>query len=246
MFSTMSTLNSIAKYTQQSSAYVPPQSVVLLLRYDFTNSGTTILDKSGNNRNATMNGTNLLANLSSYPNTNLAKQNTKIYSLTSQSTNSSNFIALNSSFTMASPDFSYSFWLYPFATATDGDCKIWESVNEAIMMWRGKNASPYNGVTYNFNNLTLFNMTQNAWHHVVMTCTYSTLKMNIYVDNVLVLSNVSLASSNFYASNTVSAIKIGRSLSSGHYSFIGNFADFRMYNTVLNASYVDALYNGYL
>lgn len=222
---------------------LPP--VTLLLRYNFSYSGTTILDQSGNSRNAVISGsTNSIANLSSYPNTNLQKNNTVCYALVTESVGSTNHISLNSSFTMASSDYSFSFWLYPFSNTDLGDSKVWESLNETVMMWRGKNTSPFNGITYNFANLTNFTIAMNTWSHVVFTCNSNTLRLNVYVNNVLVLADVVLTSNNFYTGNNVTALRIGRSLTTNHHSYRGAIADFRMYNNVLNSDYVDAIFNG--
>jgi len=243
MFSSLQTLNNLCKNVVSVQPAILTTNLVL--RYDFSNSGTTILDKSGNSRNATMNGTNFLTPLSSYPSSRLQSNNSQIYFLTSQSIGSASFISLNSSFSLSTQSYSFSFWLYPLQTTGSGDCKVWESVAENIMFWRGKNANPFNGVSYSFGNLTPYpSIAINTWSHVVITCNFSTLRMNIYVNNVLSVSNVVLTSSNFYSSNNVSALNIGRSLSSGHFSYIGGFADFRLYNTVLDTTSISAIYNG--
>jgi len=245
MFSSINSIQSMINYAKVSSAPSVTVNAPLVLRYDFSNSETTILDKSGNSRNATMNGTNFLTNLSSYPNSALQAKNSKIYFLTSQSIGSENYISLNSSFNLSTQSYSFSFWLYPTQTTNQGDCKVWESTQENIMLWRGKNSNPFNGIRYSYANLTPYaTIALNTWSHVVITCNFSTLRMNIYVNNTLSVSNVVLTASNFYPSNIVSALNIGRSLSSGHFSYIGGIADFRLYNGVLDTISINAIFTG--
>lgn len=240
MISSISSIQSISKI-------IPPiPAEKLLLRYDFSYSGTTILDKSGMNRNATLYGTNYITPLTSYPNTSLQKKNTYCYSLptSSQAVDSGNYIKLNSSFPVSSKTFSVSFWILPLNNTSTGDSKVWEIVSEKIHLWRRAYVTPYFGILFNLNYTTNVTLSIGVWNHIVVNYDSSTMRLSIYQNNTLTYENLTITTSNLFPSFTFPDLIIGRPLSTLHHSFTGNIADFRVYSTVLTTAEINDLYNG--
>ena len=104
--------------------------------------------------------------------------------------------------------------------------------------------SPYN--KYVFNNAGTTNavtLTPNTWVHYAVTINSSNL-YNVYLNGVLTLSNITNpfsypTATNFTLNSLGSYSPIGP-----HNTFKGNMADFRLYNSVLSAGEITAIYNG--
>lgn len=84
------------------------------------------------------------------------------------------------------------------------------------------------------------------WFHCVVNFDSSSMKMNVYVNNVLTISNAPLTASNILPSLSFPGFRLGRSKSSTDFSFAGNIADFRVYSALLTTAEISAIYNGNL
>ena len=101
------------------------------------------------------------------------------------------------------------------------------------------------GTSYS-STLSDINYNDNVWRHVVWTLTYATTgsatsTWNVYVNSV----NKSSVSTNAYPTTSVTRVNsyIGRSGWAADAYYNGNIDEFRIYDTVLSATDVTALYN---
>lgn len=107
---------------------------------------------------------------------------------------------------------------------------------------QGTNINDVNNRFYNFKQ----NYSDNNWHHVTLTMTYSPFKIatstaNVYIDNKLEISildsfypNTSLIFKKNYINNTI--------VLHNYITKICNINDFRMYNKVLTQSEITSIY----
>lgn len=230
----------------------------LVMRYDWsltgTTNGSTMYDRSGFNRNMTLNGTAYRANLTSYPNATLQKMNTFCYAKTA--IGNIDWYRLPTAFTLTNgSSYSLSYWIYSFSGNTNNASVVFEFVSGLIRHWRsaqnlnnGVFGNNNSGKRHAFHGLTatsglFINLT--TWTHIVLTHNSSNNKLNVYINGVLTYTDIAITSSQFFPSNIVpNTFRIGNSLVASDYGFAGIVADFRMYNSVLPQSFVSLLYNG--
>ena len=207
-------------------------------------SGTTLTNRANSSYNATLyNGASL---------------STTVYKLGSSSlslTASSSQYAQISNFTSTINGLTFAFWYKSNGTGIYG--RVFDfgngSPNENILVT--PNAGSNNllcsyfygssGTSYS-SSLSDINYNDNVWRHIVWTLTYATAgsatsTWNVYVNGV----NKSSVSTNAYPTTSVTRANsyIGRSGWAADAYYNGNIDEFRIYNTVLSAADVTALYN---
>lgn len=129
--------------------------------------------------------------------------------------------------------------------------------NRQVIFYNGNGDSDGYGITVNFENETsgvlrvLFggvswfttgiNITDNNWHHVVLTLSDATPpEKNVYLDGSNIFTNTSGT-----PNTPTTATRIGNDNSnSGTPYFNGNIADIRFYDRELSVNEVEAIYNG--
>ena len=204
-----------------------------ILRYNMTRSGTSVTD-TFSTRNGTVVGTALWSTTLPTSFTSLA---TSSWGLMSGDIN--NYIT-TPSFSISSRNVSFSCWIYCSGGSNQGDVKWWEvDHSEGPHLYQNKNTNNY---AYDY--LVTWTMTPNVWHHVVCMDDYTNLNKIVYVDGSLV-NTVSFASNtSFFITNTstCNAGRVGRGLTA-HVAPNGYMTDFRIYNRLLSASEITAIYN---
>ena len=104
--------------------------------------------------------------------------------------------------------------------------------------------TPYNKYVFNNGGVTnAATITPNTWVHYAVTINSSNV-YNVYLNGVLTLSSITNpysypTATNFTLNSLGSYSPIGP-----HNTFKGNMADFRLYNSVLTAGEITAIYNG--
>ena len=104
--------------------------------------------------------------------------------------------------------------------------------------------TPYNKYVFNNGGVTnAATITPNTWVHYAVTINSSNV-YNVYLNGVLTLSSITNpysypTATNFTLNSLGSYSPIGP-----HNTFKGNMADFRLYNSVLSAGEITAIYNG--
>jgi Concanavalin A-like lectin/glucanases superfamily len=137
---------------------------------------------------------------------------------------------------------SISLFVYTVAQPVGGDCKVFELTKEKLMVW-GRVASN----SFNFGNGTEFLMPLATWNHLVITINPIS-GINVYVNNVLTVTET-IAS--LYPTGTLihpgtipqDKGKLNKSISSLHRSHNGYIDDFKIYNRVLSATDVGAIFS---
>ena len=207
-------------------------------------SGTTLTNRANSSYNAILyNGASL---------------STTVYKLGSSSlslTASSSQYAQISNFTSTTNGLTFAFW---YKSNGSG---VWSrifdfgngSANENIFVTANSGGNNLqcgyyygsSGTSYS-STLSDINYNDNVWRHVVWTLTYATTgsatsTWNVYVNGV----NKSSVSTNAYPTTSVTRANsyIGRSGWAADAYYNGNIDEFRIYDTVLNATDVTALYN---
>jgi Concanavalin A-like lectin/glucanases superfamily len=123
---------------------------------------------------------------------------------------------------------------------------VFELTKEKLMVW-GRVASN----SFNFGNGTEFLMPLATWNHLVITINPNS-GINVYVNNVLTVTETILS---VYPTGTLinpGAVpqdkgKLNKSITSFHRSRNGHIDDFKIFNRVLSATDINALFtNAYL
>lgn len=149
-----------------------------------------------------------------------------------------------------SQGFTICFWAYSTKSG-GGDSYIFALNNSGISGGNYANglciaqssANAYKN--YIFNNYTgnAFTMNSNSWQHLCITINSSNI-YNVYVNGTNVLSNITNPYS-YPTSTSFTANSLGYYSPAGpHNSFVGNMADFRLYNTVLLPAEIAFVYGG--
>jgi hypothetical protein len=176
---------------------------------------------------------------------------------------------LNSVYAGTGNKFSVSVWIKPFANAAasgiltkdaDGACSegqqqfVLSVYNNKIMVIYMSALGGGNAV-YATGNMTVTDTSH--WYHVVMlydgTVTSSLGRVNIYVDNTLntisaalpmtgTLGNIQAGTAAMGSGTTLTSA--GTQCAAPGYTYHGKIDDIRIYNRLLNASEIDAIYNG--
>lgn len=234
MLSSFSTLNSIAKFQNVSSAPAFTLNTTGgILRYNMDRSGTSVTD-SFSTRNGNVVGTALWSTTVPTSFTSLATS-----SWGRMAGTNTNYIAVPS-FPITSRNVSISFWTFCDGSSSLGDHKWFElDHSEGLMLFQNKNTSNY---AYCY--LATFSMSHNVWHHVVCIDDYTNLNKMVYVDGTLVTTVSFASNTNFFITNasTCNAGRMGAGLTA-HNAPRGDMTDFRIYNRVLSASEITAIYN---
>jgi hypothetical protein len=137
---------------------------------------------------------------------------------------------------------SISLFVYTVAQPAGGDCKVFELTKEKLMIW-GRVASN----SFNFANGTEFLMPLATWNHLVITITPNS-NIKVYVNNVLTVTETILSvypTGTLINPGTVPKDKgaLNKSISSLHRSHNGHIDDFKIFNRVLSATDINALFN---
>lgn len=238
MFSSLNSVQSIIDYTSSSqSTPFALNTTNLLVRYNMDNSGTTILDRSGNTYNGS--APTLLLTTSTIGSSSLGSNmwglmdgvNKRVITL--PQVNSSN------------RNYSFSFWMYCTAAPIGGDC-IWWNMDRnagsgAPFFFQNRNTN-----TYSYNLLTTFTLAQNTWYHIVCIDDYSNTNKIVYINGSLHNTTSFSAYTNFFVVNNgfiSSGSNIGGSIETAHKPPNGYMADFRIYNRILTSTEITSIYN---
>jgi Concanavalin A-like lectin/glucanases superfamily len=153
--------------------------------------------------------------------------------------------------------YSVSFWYRPSTIAGLSESRVYQLLTSTpIRMFRNGNWSSSSftnteGTSIPNNNATTyvanasgrtFTISNNAWCHVVVTCNVSTGLLNVYVNNIQVVTNVT--TTGFFSSNQMFGDPIQLLVNSSSNGNIGYMTDFRLYNSELPASFITLLFNG--
>ena len=233
MLSSFSTFQSLDNYA--TTSFAPPftlNSTGGILRYNMDRSGTSVTDSFAS-RHGSVTGTALWS--SSVPSsfTNLATSSWGPMS------DLNNYIS-TSSFSISSRNVSISCWIFPNGGASQGDIKWWElDKAEGPHLFQNRNTT-----NYGYDYLITWSLANNQWHHIVCIDDYTNLNKMVYINGSL-YSTVSFASNTSFfisSASTCNGVRVGRGFSA-HQAPQGNITDFRVYNRILSASEVTALYN---
>jgi hypothetical protein len=104
--------------------------------------------------------------------------------------------------------------------------------------------SPYNKYVFNNGGVTnAATIAPNTWVHYAVTINSSNV-YNVYLNGVLTVSNITNPFS-YPTATTFTLNSLGSYSPPGpHNTFKGNMADFRIYNSVLDAGEINAIYLG--
>ncbi len=152
---------------------------------------------------------------------------------------SSDVVDVGDAYGSGAPSLSVSLWMK--SSQSSGNKTLIGKYDNTVpgsswMMWSSGTAIIFYTNPGSANLTGVANVFNDVWHHVVVT--YNGVTKTIYVDGAL---DNSVAYSGALNSNTTS-VKIGSSVGIGDY--LGQIDDVRIYNRVLSASEVKALYNG--
>ena len=88
-----------------------------------------------------------------------------------------------------------------------------------------------------------FTVPMGVWSHIVCSCT-NTGTINVYVNNIQVLTNINIPRFNQWTQATLTNCSLITNVGGPEpRTFNGSIDDFKLYNTVLTATQVAALYN---
>lgn len=198
--------------------------------YPFCGNGT---DRSGNGRNATINGC--------YPTTNRFGQGDNAYNFAGNGS-----IKIPTSTIMDLDSYSYSLWIMIASNPATTQCIFSGGGNDIydqnllILPSGGLFAVSHNtGGSPSASSVSSGTLALNKWHHVVVLRN-STL-MQMYVDNVLNTGTYHNGTYSQWGTTSPYTIMLGVR-SNGLDHFIGQLDDVRLYGGNLNATQVKALY----
>lgn len=246
MLSSISSVQSISKFGFNDVKL----SNYLELRYDFSTSGTTVLDISGKKRHGTVYGdATFITPLTNFPNATLQKTNTYCYSLpySAGGYNNNHRITLSGPFPIQTKNYSISFWMRPITNSGNNLMYVYEILADKVFLMEGYNNLKTYGVNCTPSVYGLFPyeiaLNVNTWAHIVMTFDYNTLSTTSYVNGLSKIVQP-LDSTYFFPTLNFPSLSIGRKLNNYSWTFSGVIADFRIYSKVLTADDALSLYNG--